>query len=158
MNRRARITSGVVLMLAGGALPLTGCTSTPLGGTQACIDWVYFEAPADAYDDADAVARGRIVGREGTTSYLDLPATTWKAEIDEWVKGTGKTEIVVTSLPRSCGESGDSLADAMDAGDEVILFLRERSSGWEAITPWQGTIAATPDGGIPDAWPEDLYG
>ena len=156
MNRRVRVTSAAVLLLAGGTSSLVGCSNAPVESAT-CIDWVYFEAPADAYDDADAVARGRIVGREGTTSYLEMPAATWTADIDEWMKGAGDPEIVVTSLPRGCGDGGDSLAEAMDAGDQVILFLRDQPSGWEAITPWQGAIAPATDGGIPDAWPEDLY-
>lgn len=156
MDRRFRLAASVAIPLFGVLLPLTACAGNPFVQTQSCIDWVYFESPSDAIDDATAVARGHVVDRAGSTTYLDLPATTWNVEVDEWLKGSGDAEIVVTSLPRSCGDTGDAMAEAQPE-DDVILFLRERPSGWETITPWQGTIPALPDGSIPTSWPEDLY-
>lgn len=134
------------------ASPLAACAVLP--STQSCIDWVFFDAPADAAEEADAVAVGRIVDQAGTTSYLDIPATTWNVEVDEWLEGDGDAEIVVTSLPRSCGDTSDAMAEAQDEG-ELVFFLRERESGWEILTPWHGVTPATPDGGIPATWPED---
>ena len=125
--------------------------------TQSCIDWVFFDTPADAVDEANAVVRGHIVDQAGTTSYMDIPVTTWNVEVEEWLTGEGEAEIVVTSLPRSCGDTTDAMAEAQSDGD-LILFLRERPSGWEIITPWQGMIPATPDGSIPESWPEEVPG
>ena len=46
----------------------------------------------------------------------------------------------------------------MQDEDELVFFLRERESGWEIITSWQGVTPAKPHGGVPEAWPEDQAG
>ncbi|MGW8482183.1 hypothetical protein ACWGJP_03550 [Microbacterium sp. NPDC055903] len=133
---------------------LTGCGVM----SDSCIDWVYFETPADAAEDADAVVLGTIVQQTGTTTYLGMTATTWMIQVDEWVDGNGDEEIVVTSLPRRCGDRGDTMADRQ--GEEgMILFLRDddETSTWQAITPWQGVVPAGPGGSIPESWPDDIY-
>lgn len=71
--------------------------------------------------------------------------------------GDGDAEIVVASLPRSCGDTTDAMAEMQDE-DELVFFLREGESGWEIITPWQGVTPAKRDGGVPEAWPEDQAG
>ena len=64
---------------------------------------------------------------------------------------------MVTSLPRDCGDTTDAMAEMQDEG-ELVFFLRERESGWEIITSWQGVTPAKPHGGVPEAWPEDQAG
>jgi len=151
MSRPSLRASVTAIAMAAAALPLAACTSATT--TQSCIDWVFFDAPSDAAEEANAVGRGHILDQAGTASYLDIPVTTWNVEIDEWLEGGGDEEIVVTSLPRSCGDTTDSMAEAQDESD-LIFFLRKRATGWEILTPWQGMIPATPDGGIPETWPD----
>jgi hypothetical protein len=155
MNRLLVRPLSAVTGIATASAALTACT---IGHTvQSCIDWVFFDSPSDAAAEADAVARGRIVDQAATTSYLGMPATTWNVEIDEWFEGAGADEIVVVSLPRSCGDTTDSMAEAEAEAEDLILFLREQDTGWEILTPWQGVIPARSDGGVPATWPDGLY-
>jgi hypothetical protein len=151
LARRAASALGVAVL----TMPLLSCTS--LSTSHSCIDWVFFDTPADAAEEANAIAVGRIVDQAGTTSYMDIPATTWNVVVDEWLEGDGDPEIVVTSLPRSCGDTTDAMAEAQKE-DELVFFLRERASGWEIVTPWQGVTPAAPGGQIPQTWPEDQAG
>ena len=138
-------------------LLLAGCSSPATTTTSVCIDWVYFESPADAAAEADAVVVGTVESQSGLTTYYDLPATTWNVNVDTWIKGVAASnDIVVTSLPRSCGDTGANMADAVGTG-QVVLFLRDGDDGWETLTPFQGVIAVGPDGEPPTEWPADLY-
>ncbi|MHC9046441.1 hypothetical protein ACYX8G_17780 [Microbacterium saperdae] len=138
---------------------MAACAGSPFVTSETCIDWVWFETPADAAAESDAVLLGRIVDQAGTSNYLDIPATTWNVEVDSWLDGGGEGdgEIVVTSLPRSCGDTRDIMSERQ-GGEPVILFLRDASSGWEIITPLQGVVPAGPDGGIPTVWPDAIEG
>lgn len=151
MARHARAATAAAALLA--LTPIAGCTA-PFVTTGSCIDWVGFETPADAAAESDAVALGRIIDQAGTSSYLDIPVATWNVEVDSWLAGGGDDEIVVTSLPRSCGDTRDVMAERQ-GDDPVILFLRDGSSGWETLTPFQGVVPADPDGGMPAVWPEE---
>lgn len=138
-----------VAVLAVSAL--SGCSSAT-----SCIDWVYFETPAEAAEWVDAVAIGTIVGQAGTTSYENMPASTWNVAVEEWQKGSGPDDLVVTSLPRSCGDTADSMTEYQGVSP-LVFFLQETESGWTAVTPFQGVIPAASDGTIPETWPDDLY-
>ncbi|WP_298741070.1 hypothetical protein [uncultured Microbacterium sp.] len=155
MSRRAwgLLTIGTI----SATLLLAGCSSPATTTTSVCIDWVYFESPADAEADADAVVVGTVESQSGATTYYDLPATTWNVNVDTWIKGgAASNDIVVTSLPKSCGETGDNMADAVGTG-RVVLFLRDGDDGWETLTPFQGIVPAGSDGDLPTEWPDDLY-
>ncbi|WP_194421460.1 hypothetical protein [Microbacterium abyssi] len=140
-----------------GALAVTfsGCGVPGVVTSQSCIDWVYFETPADAAAEASAVALGSVTGQSGSTQYEGMAANIWTVEVVEWLKGGGGDSIDVVSLPRSCGDSSDSMAQ-FELDDSVVLFLRSTGNGWEGITPWQQVTAAE-DGTFPEAWPDDLY-
>jgi hypothetical protein len=140
---------------AASLLSLSGCAIPGLVTTATCIDWVYFETPADAADDADAVVLGSITGQAGSTSYEGMTANIWTVEVDDWLKGDGADRVDVVSLPRSCGDTDDNMA-RFSAVDEVVVFLRDAGDGWEGITPWQQALPAE-DGGYPEDWPDDLY-
>ncbi len=156
MRRRTARSAGIALAFAV-SLQIIGCSSPAITTVQSCIDWVYFEDPSAAADDADAVALGRVIDQAGTTSYYEMTAATWNVAVDEWISGgTGDTDIVVTSLPRSCGDTDDAMADAA-GGDPIVLFLRSSDDEWQTITPLQGIVAPGPDGGIPADWPADSY-
>ncbi|MFT4258375.1 hypothetical protein [Microbacterium sp.] len=149
MFRRSAGAAASVALLA-----LTACSSGPLVTTQSCIDWVYFETPAAAVEEADAVAIGRLGDEVDPTTYMGMRASRWNVEVDEWQKGAGGSEIVVTSLPRSCGDETESFDEFRDA-DAVVLFLRDDADGWHVITPHQGLVLPGPDGGIPSEWPAE---
>ncbi|WP_217181690.1 hypothetical protein [Streptomyces sp. AC495_CC817] len=149
---RRRLAFAAVLAL----LPLSACSAPPFTTASTCIDWVFFETPDDAVAEADAVAVGRIVDQAGSTTYMGMPATTWNVEVDEWLEGSGDDEIVVTSLPRSCGDDGDSMA-SYQGTEPLVFFLRDDAEGWQLVTPWQGVVPAGPDG-LPADWPDDIYG
>lgn len=146
------LTIGVI-----SAAMLAGCSSPTATTTSVCIDWVYFESPADAEADADAVVVGTVESQSGSTMSYDLPTTTWNVKVDSWIKGgAASSDIAVTSLPRSCGDNDDSMAEAVGTG-QVVLFLRDGDDGWETLTPFQGTIPVGPDGDPPTEWLDDLY-
>ena len=146
-------TTGVIVALA---LPLAACSSTQVTATT-CIDWVWFDTPADAAADADAVAIGHVIAEAEPASYLGMTANRWSVDVDSWISGAGPAEITVTSLPRSCGDEVDSF-EHYGHGQDVVLFLREDAKGWQALTPFQGIAPAGPDGGIPSEWPDELSG
>lgn len=141
--------------IVAASLGLAGCSSFGVPASGVCIDWVYFDTPADAAGEADAVIVGTVDSQAGSTAYQGLRATTWSVSVDRWIKGgDGSGAIVVTSLPRSCGDTDDSMADAVGAGP-VVLFLRDRESAWEILTPFQGVLPAERNGDLPGAWPTD---
>lgn len=154
MSPKAGVAAAATALLA--LLPLAGCSGSPFTTSQSCIDWVWFETPADAAAEADAVALGRIVEQAGSTRYLDIPATTWTVDVDSWLLGDGDAEIEVTSLPRSCGDTGDVMAERQ--GETVVLFLRDDPAGWQTVTPLQGVVSPGPDDGMPNTWPDDAEG
>jgi len=153
MDRRA-----LAAAMFAATLAISGCSAT--GGTaQTCIDWVFFDTPSDAADEADAIIVGDVIEQADTTTYLDLPATTWNVRVDTWLDGDDGDEIeegeeiVVTSLPHSCGVTGDTLAAYADV-DSLLFFLREGDEGWEILTPYQGVLPTEPGSTIPAEWPE----
>jgi len=145
----------VLATAALGVSVLSGCASS-FSSSSACIDWVYFETPADAAESVDAVVIGSVVDQAGRTSYDDMPATMWTVAVEDWQKGSGPDELIVTSLPRSCGDTVDSMAEYQDTSP-LVFFLQETESGWTAVTPFQGVVPAASDGTIPETWPDDLY-
>ena len=138
-----------------GTLALGGCSAPPFVTANTCIDWVYFETPADAAADADAVALGSVTEHRGSTQYEGMAANIWTVEVTEWLKGGGADSIDVVSLPRSCDDTGDSMSQ-FGPDDSVVLFLRSTDNGWEGVTPWQ-QVTADDDDTIPESWPDDLY-
>lgn len=101
------------------------------------------------------MVRGRVADQAGTASYSGLTASTWNVDVEEWIVGDAAApgRIVVTSLPRSCGDEADSMADAA-GGADVILFMRAVDEGWETLTPFQGVVPAE-NGGVPASWPAE---
>lgn len=154
MPRRTSTAAALASVLL--LLPLPGCTLPSIVTSQACASWVDFTTPVDAADEADAVALGRIVDQAGNTTYEGITTNTWNVEVDEWLKGDGEGEIIVTSLPRTCGDDRDTMS-RFQSVEELVLFLRDDESGWQTITPFQGAVPASPDGEIPEAWPDGLY-
>ncbi|MEJ1922283.1 hypothetical protein [Microbacterium sp. KHB019] len=152
--RRATI-AGMAVTAMASLLALVGCAAPGLVTSSSCIDWVYFESPADAAADAEAVVLGSITGQSGSTSYEGMTANVWTVEVDQWLKGEGDDTVDVVSLPRSCGDADDSMK-AFSPEDQVVVFLRSTDDGWEGITPWQQVLPAE-DGGYPAVWPDDLY-
>ena len=66
--------------------------------------------------------------------------------------GGADADIVVTWLPRGCGDTDGSMAAAA-GGDPVVPFLHDSDDGWQTLTPRQGIVEPGPGGGIPADWP-----
>lgn len=163
MSRTGFHRSSLAFAVLLALVPLGACGSPAEDDVaHICIDYVYFETPGDAVDDASAVVLGRVVERAGTGDFEGVDASIFTIAVDEWVEsGTGPgaeqpEQIEVMSLPRTCGESGDALADAV-GGDALYLFLREVDGQWETLTPFQGQIQPDGNGEIPSQWPGDIY-
>lgn len=157
----ARRSLAIAALLA--VVPLSACGSPAENDVaHICIDYAYFETPGEAVDDANAVVLGRVVEKAGTGKYDGVDAAIFTIAVEEWVKagdGLGADQpeqIEVLSLPRTCGDSGDTLAGAV-GGDALYLFLREVDSRWETLTPFQGQIPPGENGEIPAQWPDDIY-
>lgn len=163
MNRTGfhRRSLAIAALLALG--PLSACGSPAEDDVaHICIDYAYFETPGEAVDDANAVVLGRVVEKAGTGKYDGVDAAIFTIAVEEWVKagdGLGADQpeqLEVMSLPRTCEESRDALADAV-GGDALYLFLREVDGLWETLTPFQGQVPPSENGEIPSQWPDDIY-
>lgn len=142
---------------AGGAKPSgTGETvdssQDPLGGPGvACVDWVFFETPAEAASDAGAVLRGTVVAQDGTAQMYGVESNRWLVTVEEVLErpdppsGRPQTQpeldvspgerIAVVSTPETCsGEAyleGDPLdpASGLAGADGSVIILLSAASG-----------------------------
>jgi hypothetical protein len=119
--------------------------SDPVGAS-ACVDWVFFDTPAEAASDAGAVLRGTVVERDGTAQMYGVESNRWLVTVEEVFERpdppSGRTQtqpeldvepgerIAVVSTPETCsGEAyigGDPLDPASGLGGadgSVIIFL-----------------------------------
>jgi len=157
--RRRRVLSGFAVGVLAAA-SLTGCTMAGPFESHTCVDWVWFDSPADAMEEADAVVAGHLVDQSGSTTMFGEAAPIWTVAVDEWIEGDGDDEVEVVSTPATCEASPppDPFL-AMRDEDRVIVFLHhDPDVGWRALTPWQGVFSAGPDGGLPEVWPSTPAG
>lgn len=127
--------------------------------SETCVDWVAFDTPADALEDAASAVIGTVGEQDGTADLYGYTVAAWTVHVDEWLKGSGDASIRVLSTPETCSAGspypdGDPFAAA--SGPQLILLSNDRGT-WLAITPWQGVVAA-PDATVPDAWPAGSVG
>lgn len=160
----AAVTAGGLVGCAaaqptGGAKPSgTGETvdsspsQDPLGGPGvACVDWVFFETPAEAASDAGAVLRGTVVEQDGTAQMYGVESNRWLVTVEEVLErpdppsGRPQTQpvlevspgerIAVVSTPETCSEEaypgGDPLDPASGLGgtDGSVIILLSAASG-----------------------------
>jgi hypothetical protein len=138
---------------------LAGCVAFG-AQSQSCVEWVWFDSPADAMADAGLVVRA--TGPAASTGTAELFGTTANAhsvEVAEVLKGnddaTGQP-LKVVSTPVTCtGGSVYPEGDPLDAPGLLILFLDwdPDAQAWRTITPDQGVVPAADDGTVPDSWP-----
>jgi hypothetical protein len=146
---------------AGGAKPSgTGETADAsressqdhLGGSaSACVDWVFFETPAEAASDAGAVLRGTVVEQDGTAQMYGVESNRWLVTVEEVLERpdppSGRTQkqpeidvspgeqIAVVSTPETCsGEAytgGDPLdpASGLGGADGSVIILLSAALG-----------------------------
>jgi len=138
---------------------LTACAGGPFVTSETCIDWVAFDTPADAVEDAAAAVIGTVGEQDGTTELYGYTANEWAVHVDEWVTGEGADEIRVVSTPATCTAGspypgGDPFAAA--SGPQLIL-LHDENGTLRAITPLQGIVPA-PGGAVPKEWPPGMIG
>ncbi|MFC8797389.1 hypothetical protein ACFT2C_06630 [Promicromonospora sp. NPDC057138] len=177
---------------AGGAEP--SGTAETLGVTQdraqgpmdppgvACVDWVFFETPAEAASDAGAVVRGTVVEQDGTAQMYGVDAHRWLVTVEEVLErpdppsGRPQTQpelevapgerIAVVSTPETCSGDAYPEGDPLDppsgvgGADGSVIVLLSAASGEEGaaddyslITPFQGVITPVADGSLPSKWP-----
>lgn len=153
-----RAAAGAAFAVAAAVLlGATGCGLTVFGAPVPCVDWVGFDTPQSAADDADAVVRGTAAGRDGTVRLFGVDAHAWTFEIDEVLSGeVGDAVVRVASTPETCTEGGAyPEGDPLDAASELLLLLDYDAEArvWRTITPYAGTVPPAPDGGLPTAWP-----
>ncbi|MCH6231587.1 hypothetical protein MK786_12625 [Microbacterium sp. CFH 31415] len=154
MRRMLRPLSALCIGVA--AAGLTACGGELIQQEQ-CVDWVWFETPLDAADDAHAVAIGRVTGQAGTVSSYGETSNVWTFEVEEWVAGDGADVIEVVSLPRTC-ETGSPYPDGdpLDTDADVMVFLRQQDAdSAQTITGLQGVIRGDGAAEVPDAWPDE---
>ena len=117
----------------------------------ACVDWVFFETPAEAASDAGAVLRGTVVEEDGTAPMYGVESNRWLVTVEEVLErpdppaGRPQTQpelevspgerIAVVSTPETCsGEAypgGDPLDPASGHGgaDGSVIILLSAASG-----------------------------
>jgi hypothetical protein len=149
---RSRLVSTVALAACLTGV-LTGCSGEPR--SYSCVDWVWFDTPADAAADAEGVVIGDVVNTAGTVDSYGERANVWNVEVSEWIAGEGPSTIQVLSLPRTCEEGSPYPdGDPLDTGDEVMIFVRAGDGDlYETVTGLQGVIPAPEASELPSEWP-----
>ena len=145
------------VVVIGGMLP--GCAGGPFTQSGECVDWVAFDTPADALEDASSAVIGTIGEQDGTAGLYGYPVNAWTVRVNDWLKGSGGSSIRVLSSPETCSEGSpypDSDPFALASGPQLIL-LHDEGGTWRTITPWQGLVPA-PEGAVPEASPEGTMG
>ncbi len=157
-SRRGR--ARLLAALAAGAL--VASTAGCAGGVQSasCVDWVYFDSPADATAQAELVVLTTgPAPKSGTARLFGLTVAVHAVEVGAVLSGTGAVPgqtLDVISTPETC--TGDGVyrdGDPLDASGSLVVFLSKDpdTQAWQTLTPLQGVVPATPDGQVPDAWP-----
>jgi hypothetical protein len=171
--RTAVVSASVAAVTAGG---LAGCSAAqPAGGAKpsgtaetadstretqesqdqsggsACVDWVFFDTPAEAASDAGAVLRGTVVEQDGTVQMYGVESNRWLVTVEEVLERpdppSGRTQtqpeldvspgeqIAVVSTPETCsGEAytgGDPLdpASGLGGADGSVIILLSAALG-----------------------------
>ncbi len=148
----------------------------------ACVDWIFFETPAEAASDAGAVLRVTVVEQDGTAQMYGVESNRWLVDVEEVLErpdppaGRPQTQpelevsageqIAVVSTPETCSEEaypgGDPLdpASGLVGADGTVIILLSAASGEESdvggfhlITPYQGVLTPAQDGALPSEWP-----
>jgi hypothetical protein len=135
------VTAGVVLGMS------TACVTQ-----QACVSWVDFETPQDAFDDAELVVVGTALPTGDTRQVFGVPMPVYAVDVAETLKGDAPDDLQVTPAPLTCMGGASEFPDGVDplATDEVlVLFLHPDDSGWRLITPFDGALPLPEDGSLP---------
>lgn len=145
--------------------PESDTESDPVGGAaSACVDWVFFETPAEAASDAGAVLRGTVVEQDGTAQMYGVESNRWLVDVEEVLErpdppsGRPQTQpelevsagerIAVVSTPETCsGEAyvgGDPLDPASGLagaeGSVIILLSAALGDGFGDGSAEQGDV------------------
>ncbi|WP_277210249.1 hypothetical protein [Isoptericola croceus] len=153
----ARSAAWVVASVLAAA---AACTADD--GSQVCFDWAVHDTPAQAAQDA-LVVRGAVTGAAGEGTAWGVRATRWDVAVEEVLAGEGVEagqQVTVLSSPETCngGRGPYPAGDPLDVDGEVIVILHDDAElGLRTVTPFDGVVAAGPDGGLPERWPADHY-
>lgn len=132
--------------------PSQDAEAGPTGGSaSACVDWVFFETPAEAASDAGAVLRGTVVEQDGTAQMYGVESNRWLVTVEEVLErpdppsGRPQTQpelevapgdqIAVVSTPETCSGDAYSGVDPLDpasglgAADGSVIILLSAASG-----------------------------
>lgn len=154
-NRCARGLAVGVGVLA--SIGLAGCDLLPTA--QTCVSWVAHETPQEAFDAAGLVVVGRVAPAHTTRSVFGYRTAVHEVTVAQVLKGDAevKERLEVASTPITCmGDEVYPEGDPLDVAGDVVLFVTdtEATGEWRLLTPFEGVLAAGPDGGPPplDAW------
>jgi hypothetical protein len=144
----------------------------PLGGPGvACVDWVFFETPAEAASDAGAVLRGTVVEQDGTAQMYGVESNRWLVTVEEVLErpdppsGRSQTQpelevspgdqIAVVSTPETCSVEGYPGGDPLDpasglggADGSVIILLSAALGDGDGDVDVDGFHLITPYQGV----------
>lgn len=156
---RLRFASLPAVAVAVVMASLGGCAVL---GTQSesCVEWVWFENPADAMAEADLVVRTTgPTASTGTARLFGAAATAHSVDDTEVLKGDDAEPglaLTVIATPVTC-TGGDvyPVGDPLDASGPLVLLLDwdADAEAWRTITPHQGVLPVADDGTIPESWP-----
>lgn len=139
------------------SIGLAGCGLPPTA--QTCVSWASHETPQDAFDGAELVVLGRVAPAHTTRSVFGYRAAVHEVSVAQVLKGDAdaKEPLEVASTPITCmGDEVYPEGDPLDVAGDVVLFLTdtEAAGEWRLLTPFEGVLAAGPDGAPPplDAW------
>ncbi len=156
------------LAAAGAAVVVLGVTAAGCAGSglltgdgQAhdCVSWVEFATPADAAAEADLVVVADGAEASGTARAFGAGATVHTLTVRSVLAGDAVAagdDLQVVSTPVTC--TGDAVlypdGDPLHTAGTVVVLLDDDAAvgGWRTITPTQGVVPASPDGGLPAGW------
>lgn len=151
------------LLVAGCGVAVSACASTAVG--ESCFDWVLFDTPEDAADAATVVVRATTVESSGTVPLWGVQANVWRLDVEEVLAGSMRgavagEEFEIVSTPFTCGSSGAYPdGDRLDTGRPVVVLIEEDTmfDVVRTLSPYDGVVPASPDGGLPVAWPQGQH-
>lgn len=104
--------------------------------------WIYLSVD-DLIEQSDCIFIGEVVGRAGSTNH-EFPNTIWEVEVDYYLKGEAREQIIKVITPSS---NFSDHYDLDEWGKRVLIFAWKNEEYYAPPSP-QGVIPITLDGNI----------